>query len=157
LKRRKPAFVVRASPTHGRGVFATRALRKGARIIEYKGTRSTYDEACRRPDSDPNDPYHTLLFELSDGSVIDAGRRGNSARFINHGCTPNCEPIEHPGLRVFIHARRAIRAGEELCYDYQLIYPGRPSRRAREAMACRCGSPRCRGTMLRAARPRPRS
>jgi SET domain-containing protein len=140
------------SPTHGRGAFATRTIRKGARIIEYRGTRSTYDEACRRPDSDSSDPFHTLLFEVSDGSVIDAGRRGNAAKYINHSCTPNCEPLEYSGLRVFIHAKRTIRAGEELCYDYRLVYHGRLSERARKAMTCRCGSSRCRGTMLETRR-----
>ena len=77
---RKTPYAVRKSPTHGRGAFATRTIRKGATIIEYRGTRSTWDEACERPDSDPADPFHTLLFEVSDGSVIDAGRRGNAAR-----------------------------------------------------------------------------
>jgi len=144
-------YVVRTSATHGRGAFATRTIRKGARIIEYRGTRSTYDKACERPDSDPSDPFHTLLFEFSDGSVIDAGRKGNAAKYINHGCTPNCEPIEHANFRVFIHAKRTIRAGEELCYDYQLIFHGRLSQRARRAMRCRCGSPDCRGSMLEPA------
>ncbi|HEY1461156.1 MAG TPA: SET domain-containing protein [Casimicrobiaceae bacterium] len=146
-KNKRP-YVVRLSPTHGRGAFATRTIRKGARIVEYRGTRSTYDEACERPDSDPSDPFHTLLFELSDGTVIDAGRKGNAARFINHSCSPNCEPLEHAKYRVFIHAKRTIRPGEELCYDYQLVFHGRLSKRARKAMQCRCGSPRCRGSML---------
>lgn len=149
---RKPPCVVRMSPTHGRGAFATRTIRKGARVIEYRGTRSTYAEACKQPDSDASDPFHTLLFELSDGSVIDAGRRGNAAKYINHSCEPNCEPLEHPRFRVFIHAKRTIRAGEELCYDYRLVFHGRLSLRARIAMACRCGSPRCRGTMLETRR-----
>jgi SET domain-containing protein len=104
--------------------------------------------ASERPPSDPSDPYHTLLFELSDGSVIDAGLRGNAARWINHGCEPNCEAIEYDDGRVFIHARRAIRAGEELTYDYRLIFVGPISRRAREALRCRCGANRCRGTLL---------
>ncbi len=144
----KRAYAIRNSPTHGRGAFATRTIRKGAKIIEYRGKRSSYDEACQRPDSDATDPYHTLLFEVSDGSVIDAGIRGSPAKWINHSCAPNCEPIEHEGLRVFIHAKRTIHAGEELTYDYRLVYHGRLSKRARDGMACRCGSRRCRGTML---------
>ena len=103
--------------------------------------------ARERPPSDPADPYHTLLFELSDGSVIDAGVRGNAARWINHGCEPNCEAIEYDDGRVFIHARRTIRAGEELTYDYRLSFVGPISRRAREALRCRCGAKRCRGTL----------
>ena len=144
---RRP-YTVRSSPTHGRGAFATRTIRKGIRIVEYRGARSSWDVACERPPSDPSDPYHTLLFELSDGRVIDAGVRGNAARWINHGCEPNCEAIEYDDGRVFIHARRTIRAGEELTYDYRLSFVGPISRRAREALRCHCGAKRCRGTLL---------
>jgi len=139
---------MRASPRHGRGVFATRTIRKGACIIEYRGARLATNVADERPSTDPADPYHTMQFELSDGTVIDASIRGNAARWINHGCDPNCEPIEHDDGRLFIHARRTIRAGEELCYDYRLNYEGRLTRRAESAFACRCGAHRCRGTML---------
>jgi len=141
-------YVVRASPTHGRGVFATRTIRKGARIIEYRGARLPRDVADERPASDPTDVFHTMLFEVSGGKVIDASLRGNAARWINHGCDPNCEAMEYDDGRVFIFAKRSIRAGEELRYDYRLEYEGRMTRKALAAFACRCGAPRCRGTML---------
>jgi uncharacterized protein len=146
--RNRLAYAIRASATHGRGAFATRTIRAGSKIVEYRGKRSSYDEACERPDSDAADPFHTLLFELSDGSVIDAGIRGSAAKWINHSCAPNCEPIEHEGRRVFIHAMRTIHAGEELTYDYHLVVHGRLSKRARDGLACRCGERGCRGTML---------
>ena len=56
--------------------------------------------------------------------------------------------IEYDDGSVFIHARRTIRAGEELTYDYGLVYEGRLSNRVRKAFACHCGARRCRGTML---------
>lgn len=144
---RRP-WVVRNSAIHGRGVFAARTIRKGAEIIEYRGRRISMDEADNLPDSDPDNPFHTFLFELNDGRVIDAGVRGNSARWINHSCQPNCVPYEDDAGRVFIEAKRTIRAGEELAYDYKLNVPGRPSARLFANYACRCGAPRCRGTML---------
>ncbi|MGH8701187.1 MAG: SET domain-containing protein [Burkholderiales bacterium] len=147
---RRPAYAVRYSPIHGRGVFALRTIRKGAAILEYRGERISYTQANRRPDSDPANPFHTFLFELHDGNVIDAGVRGNAARWINHCCDPNCEPFEDDAGRVFICARRTIRSGEELTYDYGLSLPGRPGRRARDAYRCRCGAGGCRGTMLAA-------
>ena len=104
--------------------------------------------ADERPATDAGDSYHTLLFELSDGMVIDASLRGNAARWINHGCDPNCEAVEYDDGRVFIFAKRTIRTGEELRYDYRLEYEGRMSARAQRAFACRCGASRCRGTML---------
>jgi SET domain-containing protein len=145
---KKPAFAVRNSPIHGRGVFATRTIRKGADIVEYRGRRVSAEAAEELPDSDPNNPHHTFLFELNDGRVIDAGRGGNAARWINHSCRPNCEPYEDDDCRVFIAAKRTIEAGEELAYDYNLNVPGRRTPRLLANYACRCGAPRCRGTMV---------
>lgn len=145
--RRKP-YAVRRSSIHGRGVFATATIPRGERIIEYKGQRVTWDEAMKRPDSDPDDPAHTFLFELADGRVIDARVRGNAARWINHSCAPNCVTFEDERGRVFIEARRTIKPGEELSYDYKLIVDGRMSKKERESYACRCGKRSCRGTLL---------
>jgi hypothetical protein len=74
---KSPPYVVRRSPTHGRGVFATRTIRKGSRIAEYRGVRLASAAADERPLTDPADPCHILQFELSDGSgsVIDASQR----------------------------------------------------------------------------------
>ncbi|HZQ62996.1 MAG TPA: SET domain-containing protein-lysine N-methyltransferase [Casimicrobiaceae bacterium] len=141
-------YAVRHSAIHGRGVFATRTIRKGAEIIEYRGQRTTWEVGSERQGQDPADPYHTFLFELDDGRVIDASVRGNAARWINHSCDPNCEAVEDDDGRVFIHARRTIRAGDELAYDYRLHIDGRITNAMREAYACRCGARRCRGSLL---------
>ncbi|MBS0325508.1 MAG: SET domain-containing protein-lysine N-methyltransferase [Proteobacteria bacterium] len=150
-------YAVRRSPIHGRGVFATRAIAKGEDIVEYRGRRISADAADTLPDSDPDNPYHTFLFELNDGRVIDAGVRGNAARWINHSCAPNCEPYEDDRGRVIIAARRTIRAGEELAYDYRLNVEGRRTKALLAAYRCRCGARRCRGSMLDPAKaPSPR-
>lgn len=141
-------YVVRNSPIHGRGVFAACTIPKRTRIIEYRGKRITWDEAQALPDSDPENPYHTFFFALDDGRVIDAGRRGNAARWINHSCAPNCKTEEDDEGRVFIYAKREITPGEELAYDYKLTLDGKVRKRERKAYACRCGASDCRGTML---------
>ncbi len=141
-------YVVRHSAIHGRGVFAARAVHKREAILEYRGERTTWDIANERPPTDLDNPFHTFLFGLEDGSVIDASVRGNAARWINHSCKPNCEAIEDEQGRVFITARRAIEVGEELTYDYQLQMDGRIGKKLRKAYRCRCGVKRCRGTML---------
>ena len=146
-RRRTRPWRVLVSPIHGRGVFAARTIRRGETIIEYRGRRTTWEEACETA-SDDDDPYHTFLFSLDDGRVIDAGVRGNAARYINHSCAPNCETYEDDEGRVYVAARRRIPAGEELSYDYRLEVDGKVGPRIKRAYACRCGAPRCRGTML---------
>ena len=144
-KRRRIA--VHNSPIHGRGVFALRRIPKGVRIIEYKGKLITDKEADRRYSRMHENSPHTMLFSLDGGLVIDATRRGNSARWINHSCAPNCE-IEEEGHRIFIDARRDIRAGEELTYDYNLQIGEKHTKKAKREHACFCKARRCRGTML---------
>ena len=138
---------VRRSGVHGRGVFAEVAIAQGEIILEYAGEVIDWDEALRRHPRDPSDPNHTFYFHLEDGRVIDGGVRGNSARWINHACDPNCESEESDG-RIFIRALRDIAAGEELSFDYRLVIDARHTPKLKKAYACRCGSPKCRGTML---------
>lgn len=146
---RKPRIAVKTSRIHGRGVYAARRLKAGERIIEYKGERISWKEADRRPSSDPDDPHHTFFFSLSDGkTVIDANVGGNVARWINHSCDPNCETEESDDGRVYIHAMRDIRAGEELNYDYGLVIEERLTPTLKKSYACHCGAKNCRGTML---------
>ena len=147
-ERKRRSYAVRCSGIHGRGVFATETIRRGTLIVEYKGQRTSYEKALLRSYSDPEDSAHTFLFELDDGRVIDAGVRGNAARWINHSCSPNCETFEDDDGRVYVAARRTIREGEELSYDYRLVIDGKVGKRMRRAYSCRCGARRCRGTML---------
>ena len=140
-------FAVRKSGIHGRGVFALTDIPKGTRLIEYTGERMSHDEADARYGDLHDGSAHTMLFAVNDEVVIDATRRGSSARWINHSCSPNCEAIEEDG-RVFIEARRAIREGEELAYDYSLIVEERHTPKLKREHACYCGARRCRGTLL---------
>src|SRR6266576_5961579 len=144
-KARRPAssVEVRESGVHGRGVYATKAIAKGTRIIEYTGKRMSWEEAP----NDPDNP-HTFNFGLDNGNVINPEIGGNEARWINHSCDPNCEAVEEENGRVLIHASRNIRAGEELSYDYQLQVDEPITRAVKAENACHCGSSNCRGTML---------
>jgi uncharacterized protein len=138
---------VRRSGVHGKGVFALAALKRGESIIEYTGEVITWAEALRRHPHDPKDPDHTFYFHIDDQHVIDAKFGGNAARWINHACTPNCEADETDG-RVFIKALRAIKPGEELFYDYGLTIDERYTPKLKKQFECRCGTPKCRGTLL---------
>jgi uncharacterized protein len=148
-RRRAPLFEVRHSRIHGFGVFAARRIRKGTTIIEYLGDRLSHAQAdARYEDKDPDD-NHTFLFTVDAKIVIDAGVNGNEARYINHGCDPNCESSMR-GKRIFIEAIRTIQPGEELAYDYQIQRDGDDAPNVDEVFACRCGAVTCRGSMLEA-------
>ena len=138
---------VERSPIHGNGVFATRTIEAGERIIEYTGRRIDWPEALRRSAAANGPVNHTFYFSLADGNVIDGGDDGNDARWINHACGPNCEAYEDDG-KVFIHALRQIDPGEELNYNYALVYEERHTAAVKKSFACRCGTPECQGTML---------
>ncbi|MGI8498527.1 MAG: SET domain-containing protein [Gemmatimonadaceae bacterium] len=144
---------MRRSPIQGRGVFATRRIAKGTRLIEYTGKRITPEAADERYDDDLLEHAHTFLFTVDDDTVVDARFGGNSARWINHSCEPNCEAVIEDG-RIFIETLRDIPRGAELLYDYQLQRSGRFQRAWLERYACRCGSRRCRGIILERKPPK---
>jgi uncharacterized protein len=142
------SYSVRRSRVHGRGLFARTPYAPGELVGEYRGRvidRSREDETSSAADPDPS---YTLLFAIDDNLTIDAGVDGNTIRFINHSCDPNCETTVEDD-RVFVHTLRHVSPGEELTYDYNLR-PGEPDD-GPEAYPCRCGSKNCRGTMLDAA------
>jgi hypothetical protein len=142
-----PLFEVRHSPIHGYGVFALRRIRKGTTVTEYLGDRVSHDEAdSRYEDKDPND-NHTFLFTVDSRTVIDGGVGGNDARYINHGCDPNCESTTL-NKRIYVEAVRTIQPGEELAYDYQIERDPEDPPNVDEIFACRCGAVKCRGSML---------
>lgn len=143
----KRRIQVRESGVHGKGVYAARPIKAGDLVLEYKGEIITWRKALARHPHDPVQPNHTFYFHLDDGHVIDAKYEGNSAKWINHSCSPNLEAFQD-GYRVFLKALRDIDPGEELFYDYSLIIEGRKTAKVRQDHACLCGSFNCRGTML---------
>lgn len=134
---------LRPSTVHGTGAFALRSLSPGQVVGQYEGRRYTAAEASKR-DWDDNLTY---VFGLSDGTVIDGNDGGNATRHINHSCAPNCQAVEEEAddgqLVIVIRTRRRIRAGDELFIDYRLDVGGDDP----AAYRCRCGAPRCRGTL----------
>jgi SET domain-containing protein len=149
-----PPVVVRRSRIQGRGVYASRDIVEGERIIEYTGRRISNAEADALTDDESMKRHHTFLFAIDDEVVIDATRDGNEARYINHSCDPNCESLI-VGSRVYIDALRDIQAGEELVYDYWYVTDGDYTLdELRRIYPCCCRAPRCRGTLARPPRKR---
>ena len=103
-------FAVRRG-THGLGLFTNVAFKKGDRVTEYTGEKISTEEANRRGGQ--------YLFELNDNWTVDGKDRKNESRYINHSCRPNCYPeIDENEEHIFIYAKRALKVGEELTYDY---------------------------------------
>lgn len=150
-----PPVRVRSSRIHGRGVFATRPIRRGRRVIEYVGERVSHEEADRRYADKALDDAHTFLFIVNAQTVVDAGVGGNAARYINHSCAPNCEAVVVGG-RIWIKALRDVEPGEELHYNYRIGREQDDPPDADDVFRCCCGTARCRGTMLVGRRPRRR-
>jgi len=153
-------IVTRRSAIHGNGVFAATDIPSGTRLIQYKGRLLTHaqSDTLYRGGADTG---HTFLFSLNDDYVVDANQGGNSARWINHGCEPNCEAViaeddsgDPRRDRVFIESIRDIRRGEELTYNYGIVLDVRHTPARKRIWACRCGAPGCTGTMLQPRRRR---
>lgn len=140
-------FEIRESRVQGLGVFATRPIPEGMRLIEYAGERLTAAAAEARYPDVPGERHHTFLFAIDDGVVIDAAVGGNAARFINHSCEPNCDAVVDDA-HIWIDAIRDIAPGEELAYDYAYVLDERHTPAAKRRFPCHCGSAQCRGTIL---------
>ena len=153
---RRPYFEIRRSPIQGKGAFALRRIRRGTRIIEYTGEHISYKESDRRYDDTKMRRHHTFLFILDGKTIIDAAVNGNDARFINHSCDPNCEAVIE-GRHIYIYALKTIQPGEELAYDYKYERTSAHDAADEAFYKCRCGSPKCRGTILAPRRKKRRT
>src|SRR6202012_5490867 len=112
----KKPYRIGRSPT-GLGLFATKRIKKGTRIIRYFGP--LLDSKKKKDDAIEN----KYLFELNNRWTIDGSVRKNVARYINHACRPNAESDVRPRKRkVYIRAIKNIEAGDEINYDYGTDY-----------------------------------
>ncbi len=145
-KSANPLYEVRRSKIQGRGGFAIKKIRTGQIVDEYIGQRITHEEADRRYD-DNNGRHHTFLFVLDDDIVLDARYGGSDARFLNHSCDPNCETEIRDG-HIYIKAIKPIEPEQELVYDYRFEWQDVFEPEDIRYYACRCGTKKCRGTIL---------
>ncbi|EYC44682.1 hypothetical protein Y032_0454g1745 [Ancylostoma ceylanicum] len=134
-------------PNKGFGVQAVAPIKKGQFIIEYVGEVVSSEEFAKRLKRYGRDPSHMHHYMFEIGSmIIDATKKGNCSRFMNHSCEPNavCEKWYVPKTpcaidRIGFFAKRDIELGEEITFDYQFENYGR------EAQRCYCGTPSCSG------------
>lgn len=139
----------RRSIIHGRGVYARVDIPDGTRVVEYTGEKITKVEARRRETERlarqaRGGDASVYIFVLNRRYDLDGRTGRNVARLINHSCAPNCRAETIRG-RIWIIARREIKAGEELSFDYGFPYSEWRSH------PCRCGAKSCVGFIVNKA------
>ncbi|NP_001103749.1 histone-lysine N-methyltransferase 2A [Danio rerio] len=141
-KASRDAVGVYRSAIHGRGLFCRKNIEPGEMVIEYSGN------VIRSVLTDKREKYYDdkgigcYMFRIDDYEVVDATIHGNSARFINHSCEPNCysRVVNVDGQKhIVIFATRKIYKGEELTYDYKF-----PIEEPGNKLPCNCGAKKCR-------------
>jgi uncharacterized protein len=136
-ERRRMAHVrIGVSPIHGLGLFAVTAMKRETRILPYRGEKITKDESARRVAAG-----NGYIFAFSARYDIDGQARTNTARYINHSCTPNCYTLANVRT-IWIVAQRDIVPGEELTYNYGY------GPEEYEDYPCHCGAASCCSYML---------
>lgn len=142
LKVRQKKLKFRRSPIHDWGVYAVEPIEPNSMVIEYIGEliRSAVCEV-REKRYEESGLGSTYLFRLDDDNVIDATKKGNLARFLNHSCEPNCYTrviTVNNVKKMVIYSKAYIAQEEELVYDYKLPLED-------DKIPCLCGAKKCRG------------
>ena len=142
-------ITVKNSKMHGKGVFASRNIKKNSRIIEYIGEKITKREGDLRSEKrlkrylNSKKTGSVYIFELNSRYDIDGSLSYNKARFINHSCKPNCE-VQIKNGHIWIYSIRNIKKNEELSYDYGYEF----DKDDYSDHSCRCGSKNCIGYII---------
>ena len=126
----------------GRGLYATKDIKEGIRIINYIGkiiTKKQTEESEKFNNAKP-----IYLFNLNKRYDLDGDVSWNTARLINHSCSNNCD-YNGTGLKLWVTAIDDIKKGEELTADYGFGYDENYKQ-----FPCKCGTKNCCGYIVRA-------
>ena len=134
-------YKVKKSNIDKRGLYASKNIKSGTKIIDYIGKLISTKETETNPKFDNKKDIY--LFNLNSKYDLDGDYSWNTARLINHSCNPNCE-VEGKGLKLWITTIQDIKKGEELSYDYGFGYDV-----DYKQFPCKCGSQNCVGYIVR--------
>ncbi|EDR10511.1 histone methyltransferase, partial [Laccaria bicolor S238N-H82] len=130
------------SPIHDWGLYAMEKISKGEMVIEYVGEVIRAQVAEKREKTYERQGIgSSYLFRIDEDLVVDATKKGNLGRLINHSCDPNCTAkiITISGeKKIVIYAKQDIELGDEITYDYHFPFE-------QDKILCLCGSVKCRG------------
>ena len=135
-------YKVKKSNIDKKGLYATKNIKAGTKIIEYIGKLISKKETETNPKFDNEKDIY--LFNINNKYDLDGDYTWNTARLINHSCNPNCE-VEGKRLKVWITSIKDIKKNEELSYDYGFSY----SKDDLKNFICKCGSNNCCGYIVR--------
>jgi len=134
-------YKIKKSKIDNNGLYANRNIKKGTKIIQYRGKLISIKKSEVHPKFDNEKAIY--LFNINKKYDLDGDFKFNIARLINHSCEPNCEVIGK-GLKIWVFAIRDIKKDEELSYDYGFSYDENY-----KDFPCRCGSKKCVGYIVR--------
>ena len=134
-------YKIKKSNIDNKGLYASKNIKSGKLVINYKGKLITKKETDTNPKFDNDKAIY--LFNLNRRFDLDGDFEYNTARLINHSCNPNCE-VNGKGLKLWITAIRDIKKGEELSYDYGFGYD-----EDYKQFVCKCGAKNCVGYIVR--------
>lgn len=138
---------VEKSSIHNNGMFATKDIPKGTKIIQYVGELISKKESDNRADrqldahKEDSDVGSVYIFTLNKTYDIDGYVDYNTAKWINHSCSPNSE-VEIIDDEIWIMSKKNIKKDDEITYNYGYDvddYENHP---------CRCNSPNCIGYIV---------
>ncbi|OCT87673.1 histone-lysine N-methyltransferase, H3 lysine-36 specific [Xenopus laevis] len=142
-KRQYPEVEIFRTLSRGWGLRCRTDIKKGGFVNEYVGEMIDEEECrARIRYAQEHDITNFYMLTLDKDRVIDAGPKGNFARFMNHCCQPNCETQKwtvNGDTRVGLFALCDIKAGVELTFNYNLECLGNGK------TVCKCGAPNCSG------------
>ena len=134
-------YKIKKSNIDNKGLIAAKKIKKGSKIIEYKGKLISKKESDDNPKFD--NTKRIYIFEINKRYDLDGDFKFNTARLINHSCNPNCEVIGE-GLKLWIQSIKDIKKGEELSYDYGFSFD-----QDFKNYPCKCNSLNCCGYIIR--------
>ena len=134
-------YKIKKSKIDNNGLYANQNIKKGTKIIEYKGKIISVKQSEVSSKFDNGKAIY--LFNINKKYDLDGDFKFNIARLINHSCEPNCE-VFGSGLKIWVYAMKNIKKGEELSYDYGFNYDD-----DFKAYPCNCGAKNCAGYIVR--------
>ena len=134
-------YKIGKSSIDNKGLYAAKNIKKGTKIINYIGKIITKKETDSNPKFDNDKAIY--LYNLNKKYDLDGDFKYNTARLINHSCSPNCE-VDGKGLKLWISSIKDIKKGEELSYDYGFGFD-----QDYKQFPCKCGSNNCCGYIVR--------